>query len=101
MISQFWPDDPPTTRSFPRRNALMSGLALGTVVVEATSTSGARVQTRLALAHARPVFLTNRLADSEPWARELARRPGVYVIGDPQEITETVERLSSSDALTT
>ena len=56
VVSQFWPDAPPTRTSFPRRNAVMSGLALGTVVVEASLRSGARLQTRLALAHGRPVF---------------------------------------------
>ena len=42
VVSQFWPDAPPTRRSFPMRNAVMSGLTLATVVVEASDTSGAR-----------------------------------------------------------
>ena len=29
VVSQFWPDAPPTRRSFPMRNATMSGIALG------------------------------------------------------------------------
>ena len=38
-MSQFWPGlRPPTRQSFPMRNAVMSGLALGTVVVEASHT---------------------------------------------------------------
>ncbi len=98
VLSQFWPEAPPTRRSFPRRNAVMSGLALGTVVVEATARSGARLQSRLALAHGRPVFLWRALLD-EPWAREAAARPGVHVIDDAAQIMQTVARLDATDAL--
>jgi DNA processing protein len=98
VISQFWPDAAPTRQSFPLRNALMSGLALATVVVEATRTSGARIQARLALAHGRPVLLAKSLLEQQ-WARELAARPGTHVIHTPAEITAVVERLTSADAL--
>jgi DNA processing protein len=99
VVSQFWPDAPPSRRSFPMRNAVMSGLSLGTVVVEATITSGARTQARLALAHGRPVFLHECLLDQD-WARAFARRPGTTVIHNPKEITSVVERLTSPGALT-
>jgi DNA processing protein len=98
VVSQFWPDAPPTRTSFPLRNAVMSGLALGTVVVEASFRSGARVQARLALGHGRPVFLWQALLD-EPWAREFARRPGVYVVDDAAQVMRTVERLDALDEL--
>jgi DNA processing protein len=98
VVSQFWPDEPPTRQSFPMRNAVMSGLALGTVVVEASPRSGARVQARLALAHGRPVFLLQGLL-SQSWAQELAGRPGVHVVDGPGEITSTIERLNATDAL--
>jgi DNA processing protein len=98
VISQFWPDAAPSRQSFPLRNAVMSGLALATVVVEATRTSGARIQARLALAHGRPVLLAESLLEQQ-WARELAARPGTHVIHTPAEITAVVERLTSADAL--
>jgi DNA processing protein len=98
VVSQFWPDAPPGRTTFPLRNAVMSGLALGTVVVEASFRSGARLQARLALAHGRPVFLWRALLD-EPWARDVAQRPGVQVIDDPAQVTETVERLNAMDEL--
>ncbi|HWI04813.1 MAG TPA: DNA-processing protein DprA [Acidimicrobiales bacterium] len=41
-LSQFWPDMAPTRWSFPVRNIVTSGLGVGTVVVEAGPTSGAR-----------------------------------------------------------
>lgn len=94
VVSQFWPDSPPSRRSFPMRNAVMSGMTLASVVVEAGETSGARVQARLALAHGRTVFLLRPLL-RHSWARELARRPGAHVVASPREITEIVERLTS------
>jgi DNA processing protein len=81
------------------RNAVMSGLTLATVVVEASRTSGSRMQARLALAQGRPVFLLETVL-REPWARELAARPGAHVVRSPAEITRVVERLTSSGSLT-
>jgi DNA processing protein len=98
VISQFWPDAPPSRRSFPMRNAVMSGLTLATVVVEASQSSGSRMQARLALAHGRPVFLIESLLE-QSWAREFAARPGTHVVRSPAQITDTVERLTSSGAL--
>jgi len=98
VISQFWPDAPPTKRSFPMRNAVMSGFALATVVVEASHTSGARMQARLALEHGRPVFLLESLLEHE-WAREYAERPGTHVVRAPEEITTLVDRLTSPGVL--
>jgi DNA processing protein len=99
VVSQFWPDAPPSRRSFPMRNAVMSGLTLASVIVEAAHTSGSRMQARLALAQGRPVLLVHSLL-SQPWARELAARPGTHVVRTPGEITSIVERLTSASALT-
>ncbi len=99
VLSQFWPDAPPSRRSFPMRNAVMSGLALATVVVEASPTSGSRTQARLALAQGRPVFLHHGLL-VQPWAAELAARPGAHAVRSPDEITTTIERLTAPGALT-
>jgi DNA processing protein len=98
VISQFWPDAAPTRGSFPLRNATMSGLALATVVIEASPTSGARIQARRALAHGRPVFLYRQVL-AEAWAQDLAQRAGTQVIDEPAQITSAVDRLSDSGPL--
>jgi DNA processing protein len=98
VISQFWPEAAPTRVSFPLRNAVMSGLALATVVVEASATSGARIQARLALGHGRPVFLLEPVLEQD-WARELADRPGTYVVNRAEQITTIVGRLTAAGAL--
>ena len=76
IVSQFWPDAPPTRYSFPMRNVTMSGISQGTVVIEASSTSGAKMQARLALEHGKYAFLIDSLVTRQPWARTyLQRRP--------------------------
>ena len=91
VISCFWPDQAPTRKGFPLRNGVMSGLTRATVIVEASSTSGTRVQARRALAHGRPVCLATRLL-SQRWARELAERPNVHVTDTADEIAAVIER---------
>ncbi|MGW5215410.1 DNA-processing protein DprA [Streptomyces sp. NPDC004051] len=92
LISQFWPDAPPSKMSFPMRNAVMSGYSLATVVIEAAYRSGARMQARLALEHGRRVFLMRSLMIHE-WAREYAARPNTTVIDGPDEVFSHLDSL--------
>ncbi len=91
VVSRLWPDDPPSRRTFPARNALMSGLTLATVVVEASERSGTRIQARRALAQGRPVFLHPALM-RQAWAQTLAERPNVHVAATAAEIAATIDR---------
>jgi DNA processing protein len=79
VVSQFWPDSPPTTYSFPRRNVVMSGMGQGTVVIEASATSGAKMQARYALEHGKRVFLLSSLVREREWARRYLDRGAVEV----------------------
>jgi DNA processing protein len=96
VLSQFWPDQGPRRHTFPMRNAVMSGFARATVVVEAKGNSGARMQARLALEHGRPVFLLRSLLEYD-WAQDYARRAGTYVVDDADEVVERLDRLYSDD----
>ncbi len=72
----------------------MSGMAAGTLVVEAGSTSGARMQARLALEHGKRLFLPQALVENEAWASTYAARPGVTVVGDPNDILDELVKVS-------
>lgn len=86
VISQFWPSTPPATWTFPRRNVVMSGIAQGTVVIEASSTSGAKMQARFALEHGKRLFLLRTLVTDQPWARTYVDERGAIEVGEIDDV---------------
>lgn len=86
LVSQFWPTAPPRSTNFPIRNVVTSGLAVGTLVVEASATSGAKMQARLALEHGKRLFLVRSLVMQEDWAKSYAKRPGTTVVSSTDDI---------------
>ena len=100
LVSQFWPSQSPARYTFPRRNVVTSGIGQGTVVIEATSTSGAKMQARLALEHGKQVFLVRRLVTTQPWAQRYLDRGAVEVASVEDVLTrlrtpEQVEELTA------
>ena len=96
VVSQFWPEANGATYTFPRRNVTMSGIAQGTVVIEAASTSGAKMQARLALEHGKRVFLLRSLTEAQPWALEYVKTRGALMVED---VDDVVKSLSSPDRI--
>lgn len=96
VLSQFFPDAPPTKQSFPIRNASMSGYGLATIVIEASEHSGTRNQVRKAGEHGRPVILTRRVATTTSWGAALMNMPGVHVVSSMQELKQAVAEIRES-----
>ena len=89
VISEFPPGTPPDTENFPRRNRIISGLALGVLVVEATADSGALITARYAIDQGREVFAVpgNVTSLHSAGTNELIRR-GATLIRDSRDIVE-------------
>ncbi|MCY3805146.1 MAG: DNA-processing protein DprA [bacterium] len=81
VVSQFFPTAKPSAWSFPRRNEVTSGISQGTVVIEASQKSGARMQARLAYEHGKQVFLVKSLATSQEWAKKMLDRGRATPVG--------------------
>lgn len=97
LISQFWPDAPPSRTSFPARNATMSGYGRATIIVEAREHSGARIQARVGLAHGRPLVLMNAVASGTNWGAALRGRPGVTIARTPTDAVEHAQQIIADE----
>lgn len=65
VITEYAPGTTPTRSSFPRRNRLISAMALGTVVVEADAFSGALITARHSIYQGKDVFSVPGNVESE------------------------------------
>lgn len=89
LISEFPVGMPPTSRNFPRRNRILSGIALAVLVTEAPEGSGALITADHALEQGRDVFAlpANILIKSGAGTNRLIKE-GARLITSADEILE-------------
>lgn len=91
VVSQFWPDQPGGRHTFPMRNVVTSGISQGTVVIEASETSGARMQARLAWKHGKRVYVLRSLAESQSWARAMVESRQAVEVSTIEDVLGRVQ----------
>ena len=92
VVSEHPPGVRPDARNFPRRNRLISGMTLGTLVVEAPDASGAVSTVRHALEQDREVFcVPGRIFDSTSSFTNRMIKEGAKLVADYTDILEELD----------
>ncbi len=91
LISELLPHTLPHKHTFPRRNRLVAGLSLATIVTEATIKSGSLITARLTSEQGKQVFaIPSHIDNSNAEGCHYLIREGATLIYHPQQVLDDV-----------
>ncbi|MDN3452838.1 MULTISPECIES: DNA-processing protein DprA [unclassified Psychrobacter] len=91
IISELLPHTQPHKHTFPRRNRLVAGLSLATIVTEATIKSGSLITARLTSEQGKQVFaIPSHIDNTNAEGCHHLIREGATLIYHPQQVLEDV-----------
>lgn len=96
LITEFDMTTPPDRHNFPRRNRIVSGMTMGTILIEAPKQSGAMLTAELAIKQGRPVFALPGRVDQDSFKgnHTLIKEHKAELIENVEDILKTFDNCS-------
>jgi DNA processing protein len=89
LLSEFPPGTSPAPQNFPIRNRIISGIALGTMIIEASEYSGSLITARLAMEQNREIFaLPGNLTSPQSFGPNYLIKQGAKLVQTWRDVVE-------------